>query len=72
MFHPFFEPLESWVPTQAYPERGNREQMRLMRKKQVGSVFWKESTGSTELLRFQRGFEVQDVLFLVEGIRSDL
>ena len=34
LFHPYFETLESWVPTQTYPEREGREQMRLMRKKQ--------------------------------------
>jgi SAM-dependent methyltransferase len=34
LFHPFFETLESWAPTQTYPVREGREQMRLMRKKQ--------------------------------------
>ena len=33
LFHPFFESLGSWVPTQTYPEREGREQMRLMQKK---------------------------------------
>jgi SAM-dependent methyltransferase len=33
LFGDAFETLETWVPSEAYPERENREQMRLMRRK---------------------------------------
>ena len=33
LFGDAFKTVEAWVPTQAYPERENREQMRLMRRK---------------------------------------
>ncbi len=33
LFHPYFDTLDKWVPQKAYPGRENREQARIMRRK---------------------------------------